>query len=304
MTLAYTTTEFIQKAKAVHNHKFNYNLVDYVSSKNKVCIICPTHGEFLQAPVDHLGGRGCKLCANALLSTTNGITTDEFVKRASAVHDNFYDYSLVEYKNSKIKINIICREHGNFLQGPAAHISGAGCPACKNKKLRQLKRMTTEEFVSLADKTHNSKYDYAGTNYVNNSVKVKIMCKVHGAFMQSPSNHIYLTQGCPRCACNISNLEIKWLDMLGIGEEYRNKTIYIDSKRVKPDAYNPITNTIYEFWGDYWHGNPVKYKFSDINSNNKKTFGELYKETLIKRDLILGAGYNLVEIWESDFSNR
>ena len=35
----------------------------------------------------------------------------EFVKNK---HNNFYDYSLVEYKNQKTKIKIICPIHGIF----------------------------------------------------------------------------------------------------------------------------------------------------------------------------------------------
>ena len=34
------------------------------------------------------------------------ITTEEFIQKAKAVHGDKYDYSLVDYKNCKIKIKI------------------------------------------------------------------------------------------------------------------------------------------------------------------------------------------------------
>jgi hypothetical protein len=61
------------------------------------------------------------------------------------------------------------------------------------------------------------------------------------------------------------------------------------------------TNTIYEFNGDFWHGNPAVYKPDDINFFNKNKFGVLHQNTLEKEKIILGAGYKLISIWEYDF---
>lgn len=69
----------------------------------------------------------------------------------------------------------------------------------------------------------------------------------------------------------------------------------------KADGYCAGTNTIYEFWGDFWHGNPSIHKPDDINPIAMKTFGELYKKTQLKRSKIVDIGYNLIEIWESDW---
>jgi hypothetical protein len=95
-------------------------------------------------------------------------------------------------------------------------------------------------------------------------------------------------------------METVWLDSLFIPDEYRQKILYIGNKRIKVDAFDPTTNTIYEFWGDYWHGNPIKYSPDGINVKNKKTFGELFKITQVKRQMIIEAGYNLVEKWETE----
>ena len=56
------TSMFIEKAQAIHNGKYDYSLVDYKSSHDKVKIICNEHGLFEQTPNAHLNGQGCPLC--------------------------------------------------------------------------------------------------------------------------------------------------------------------------------------------------------------------------------------------------
>lgn len=57
-----TTEQFIAEAKAVHGDKYDYSKVEYKTSRDKVCIICPVHGEFWQTAFRHLRGEGCPSC--------------------------------------------------------------------------------------------------------------------------------------------------------------------------------------------------------------------------------------------------
>lgn len=57
-----TTQQFIEKAKKVHGDRYDYSLVKYISSHDKVKIICKIHGVFEQEPNNHLRGCGCPLC--------------------------------------------------------------------------------------------------------------------------------------------------------------------------------------------------------------------------------------------------
>ena len=77
----------------------------------------------------------------------------------------------------------------------------------------------------------------------------------------------------------------------------------IPCTRLKADGYCRETNTIYEFYGDEFHGNPVTKKSSDFSKICKKTYKELYKNTLKREVIIRSLGYNLVTIWEYDFKN-
>ena len=67
------TYDFISKSKNIHGDKYDYSKVKYINNKEKVCIICPKHGEFLQTPDDHLQGKGCSKCANQISKPENEI---------------------------------------------------------------------------------------------------------------------------------------------------------------------------------------------------------------------------------------
>lgn len=58
-----TTSSFIANARKIHGDVYDYSLLEYIGTKEKVKIICPEHGEFWQTPNTHLRGAGCPKCA-------------------------------------------------------------------------------------------------------------------------------------------------------------------------------------------------------------------------------------------------
>ena len=129
------TTTFIDKAKLVHGNKYDYSLVEYTNCKLKIDIICPDHGIFKQSPDAHTNQKqGCSECKRVKSSST----LKEFLNKAKEVHGDKYDYSEVDYKNTTIKIDIICRDHGIFKQRPGKHISNKrGCPKCGGDRIKE-----------------------------------------------------------------------------------------------------------------------------------------------------------------------
>ena len=130
---------------------------------------------------------------------------NDFINKAIAKHGDKYDYSRVNYINSKTKVCIICKEHGEFWQTPASHLYGRGCPKCalKNNYLNNTNRKTTEDFIKKAQEKHMNedgtpKYDYSKVEYKNNGTKVCIICSKHGEFWQTPHNHLS-NHGCIKC---------------------------------------------------------------------------------------------------------
>jgi len=202
MSKKLTTEEFIERAKIIHvnritnESKYDYSLVEYKNSKTKIKIICKEHGVFEQTPNDHLSGCGCVEC-----SGLKKLTTEEFIEKSNKVHSNIYDYSLVEYFNNNTKVKIICNNHGVFEQIPASHLGGHGCGKCGGTALRN-----TIEFIEKSIIIYGYTYNYELVEYVNSIIKVKIICKKHGVFEQSPDKHLAGHQ-CPFCGFEESSLK-------------------------------------------------------------------------------------------------
>jgi hypothetical protein len=183
--------KFIEKSNIIHNHKYDYSNVIYKNNYTKIEIKCLIHGLFFQMPTDHLGGHGCPICGGTEQSTTN-----QFIEKAQKVHGNKYDYSNVVYLNAFSKVEIKCPLHGIFLQKPNSHLNGCRCPYCFGTP-----KLTTSQFIEKAQKVHGNKYDYSNVVYLSTHEKVKIICKIHGEFSQTPASHLQGT-GCNVCSRN------------------------------------------------------------------------------------------------------
>lgn len=204
-----TTKEFIKKAKLVHKNKYNYKHAIYINNGTKTKIICPTHGIFEQSPYNHLKGHECKKCADIQSSIKKKLSSKEvFAKKANLIHKNKYNYKKVIYLHNNKKVIIICPIHGEFTKAPSYHLRGSGCNQCNknNKKsgikntLRKSKKhiSPTDKFIHKSIIIHGDKYDYKDTEYVNTNTKVKIHCKIHGEFLQTPCCHL-AKRGCQKC---------------------------------------------------------------------------------------------------------
>lgn len=191
-----TLEEFIRRANLKHNNKYEYSKVDFNRISDKICIICPTHGEFYQKANNHLFGQGCPKCSGK--GNTQEIIIEDFKK----VHGDKYDYSKVEFKRVDKKVCIICPVHGIFWQEPRLHIRGCGCGYCSGKN------MDTYEFIRKAKIKHGDKYDYTNTKYIDSKAKVCIICPKHGEFWQSPNNHL-IGYGCQKCGSIIVHNKLK-----------------------------------------------------------------------------------------------
>ena len=194
-----TTEQFIDRARNIHGNKYDYSKTEYVNTEDKVCIICPEHGEFWQRPANHLSGKGCPVCGENKRRTGIKLTTQEFIERAKKVHGDKYDYSKVNYIDTTTKICIICPEHGEFWQKPENHLKGQGCRKCADKRNREIKSFSVEDFIKKAKEIHGDKYDYSKVVYEGSNKKVCIICPEHGEFWQTPLTHVNGGCGCKEC---------------------------------------------------------------------------------------------------------
>jgi hypothetical protein len=125
-----TTEQFIEEARLVHNDKYDYSKVEYKNANDKVCIVCPVHGEFLQRPCDHTNGHGCKKCADDETSKRCRTKFNDFFKKATEVHNGKYEYDESSFSSASSKVRIKCPNHGWFEQLAIDHTRGIGCPDC------------------------------------------------------------------------------------------------------------------------------------------------------------------------------
>lgn len=181
---------FIDTARAVHGSVYDYSEAQLLNLADSVSVICPTHGAFTVIAKSHIYSK--QRCKECIVEERK----QNFLSLAKGIHDNKYDYSKVVYTNSINKVIIICRTHGEFEQKPATHISGggSGCSLCAKESITH----TKEIFIEKAKTVHGDKYDYRDVQYKNNGTKVAITCPNHGAFYQTPGNHLS-GYGCFEC---------------------------------------------------------------------------------------------------------
>ena len=287
------TEEFIRRSKLVHGDKYDYSKTNYVRAKDKVCIICPTHGEFWQRPFAHFyWGGGCKKCAMEALTSNKPKTTEQFISDARAIHGDKYDYTKVEYKDCKTKVCIICPKHGEFWQTPDIHINfKSGCQKCKSEKITDLKRKPIEQFVEEANLVHSNKYDYSKVVYTNIHEKVCIVCPTHGEFWQEANIHL---DGCGCPSCVNSTLENKLESVLaenGIEYELRKHHDWLLNEETNYhltlDFYLPQYSIGIECQGEQ-HFVPIEY------FGGEESFKKTKKRDALKKQLCKDNGIKLI----------
>ena len=167
-----------------------------------------------------------------------------------------------------------------------------------NKK----RKLNFNDAVNRFKAVHGDKFEYYESSYAGISKVISFICPKHGEVSMLGKEHEVSKHGCPKCAINNkSKVEELWLNNFNISIK-QHRIMLQDGKMVIVDGYDSETNTVYEFLGDFYHGNPNIYKLDDYNSLLKKTYGELYNKTIKRNNIITKLGYNLITIWESDFT--
>ena len=121
-------------------------------------------------------------------------TLETFINKAIQIHNDKYDYKNALWKGVGVKLKIICATHDEFEQTPSNHLMGKGCSYCSG-----VGRLTKEILLERIKKVHGDKYEYILDGKITNTTKIKIKCKTHGIFEQTPKNHLK-GQICPKCS--------------------------------------------------------------------------------------------------------
>jgi len=308
-----TVNEFIKRAKSIHGDQ-TYDYLKVTPFRNQhelVTIACMVrgHGVFKQSPANHLHKtrpQGCPLCGVTKGADKRSLTLGRFLEKAGLVHGATYAYSRVTFKRSKDRIAITCKTCNSiFEQTINDHLSGYGCSTCGAERSRLAQRtVDTELAVQRCKEVWGDKYDYSQTVYVDSDTPIKVICPKHGPLWMNYQNHVGLKRGCKFCGSTRRQKQNDWLDSLGVPDhaESREVTIkFTDGTRCYADGFDAETKTVYEFNGDYFHGNPKVYPPDLLNRFSGRTMREELQRTRLKKKKLQKHGYTVVDIWESDW---
>ncbi len=96
--------------------------------------------------------------------------------------------------------------------------------------------------------------------------------------------------------------QIEWLEYMKITTpDILHMLNYHDGEFNIADGYSLHLNCIYEYNGYFWHGNPKVYDERSINPISKKSYGELYSNTIQKQKFCKKEGFMYKSVWESEW---
>lgn len=225
------------------------------------------------------------------------LTQDQAVKRIKEIYGNKYDCSKVIYSGTKKKVIITCPVHGDFLITPEHIFRGMGCRLCGRTK-----RLTAEEFISKSEAVHGDAYDYSSVKYVNNRIKVEIICKKCGKrFMQAPLDHMQ-GKGCSFCSSSAGENKISsTLEKMNVEFESQHRFLGCSDKRSLPfDFYLPDYNTVIEYQGVQHY---QKKSFGAEPEKADENYSACIRHDQIKRDYCKNNNIKEIEIGYKDFDN-
>ena len=238
-----TQKEFIEEVKRKHGNKYILDKCVYKGYLKNVTVTCPKHGDF-SIRADHLlGGSGCHECTREITSKKRMLSTEEFVSKAKKVHGNKYDYSRTVYNGLSKRLIVTCPIHGDFEQRASNHLEGCGCPKCGKEDSLSKRSLNFEYFKQRANDVHKGKYKYIEESFKNGKSKIKIICPVHGEFIQQANAHL-LGQGCPKCGRDKSTKIIsepkQQIDFINEANE-KHKRFYDYSEVVYKNNYTNVS---------------------------------------------------------------
>ena len=253
-----TREEFIAEAMAVHGDFYDYSLVpaEMPGNRTKVSITCPIHGPFLQAPMNHKQGKGCRKCGREKARKGRSYSLAQFldlIKQKGHSDLEFVESSWVNYTTP---MSMICPNHGRFEQIPERlFVMGAGCQQCGYQRMAESKRISTEEFIRRSKELHGDRFTYELTEFRGSYSPIKVTCKKHGVIELDPAYYHMQGWGCRECGLDMhSSLGeekiSRWLEKEKIA--FERQKAFPGLRRTRPlryDFFINAWNVVIEFNG-------------------------------------------------------
>ena len=224
------------------------------------------------------------------------------------------------FNGVKTRIRLRCTKDGYEWETSINDVinGGSGCSRCCGKEewtyLRLQESISELKYpdgspvctLEMSESEFIKAYEKDGVK-----AKIPVRCAVDQNHTWSPrlNNLINNKTGCPHCnKRKYSKAEIEWLEFVmkteGILIQHAQNGGQVKICGRKVDGHCKETNSVYQFHGDYWHGNPARFDQNKIHPKYKEkglTYGDRYEETLIKDQELRDKGYNVIIMWESEW---
>jgi hypothetical protein len=320
MALPYTLEEHKKAVKKAHGNKLKIISTNYTLRDSIMRYKFTECGHEFERRADYVvqgSGSRCSECIklrNLAIKNKPKIdrrlwNTERYQKELLIKHPHIV--CLEEYDVWAAKLKHKCAKHGIFYQSPAHALRSKRDPCLEcGYEIRNTKnRKTNEHIVGKIFDKHGTKVklneSYRGIREVHEFICDK------GHTWKTTVDSVIRVSGCPKCCRNpaFSKAEKQWISLM---KQYINPNIltmddeviniYLPGfkRSIRPDGYDPATKTVYEFHGDFWHGNLSVYKKSRRMFTNQ-TIDDANRATRKREKALLKAGYRVVYVWENDF---
>lgn len=300
----------------IHDHPGNFPIEKVISAQkcHWRCSICDYGYEMIASArrtAINAGKNPCKNCSKTALTPSNNFANDSEAVRLWDYEKNgdMRPEHFTPSARRKVWFTCDCSVSHSYECMIGSFTSGTRCPFRAGKKVD-----ATNSFIGKISNV--SKY-YSMENVVGASEiaagsgqLVKFSCPDCGADWKATPNTYRESVICPDCHPRVvgrSRVCAEWIN--SVAASTGQKIVHADNEgeyripgtRWRADGYCAETNTIYEFHGDFWHGNPKRYNLEDLNTIMGMTYGELFARTQARESAIKNMGYNLIVMWESDY---
>lgn len=275
-------SEYLARAVAVHGTSYDLSRISFDGMSKKIEVICRSHGSFFPTASNFVSlGSGCPVCARANTGMKTRKHEARYITEAVKVHGGQYTYGKVIYKNNAAYLTVFCKDHGKFSQLAQDHLGGSGCEKCARPTFDQA------SFTANATARHGGIYDYSDSSYTGTVNKVRILCPVHGEFLQTPNMHVNEGQGCPSCArVGPSRGQLEIAELL---RPFTEVEVGVKFGRKEVDILLPSLGIAIEFHGLIWHST----KFQPDTTRD-------YKKHVMLAEL----GVRLIHIYQDEWEFR
>ena len=170
---ALATEDFIKKARKIHGDKYDYSKVVYHKTHEKVCIICPIHGEFWQTPHDHLSslrnGCGCPKCSNVVSkleeSVINRLLKEDIKFKKEYINKKIFGKMRGDFFIKSYNVMIECQGRQHFEKCNTLHHAYGGNLSGQIKRDYSFNKCCENANIKLL--YYFNKSDVKGIDYLN-----------------------------------------------------------------------------------------------------------------------------------------